>query len=250
MVGVDGVLLRVRLACQGGLHEAVVYLDRHVGPGHLAAFHLGVDEGFGVGVLDAHGEHEGAAPPVLRHFAGGVGVAFHERHEPGGGEGRVLHGRAFGADVRQVVPYAAAPLHELHLFLVHLDDGPVGVGVLVEADDKAVGQRGHLVVVADAGHGASLRHDVAEVAEQLEQFVFAQRVGVAFLNPGNFPCQAAVHVVRCQFVGVAERIFQGILVCPYSCRKVVAFEVFQGGVVDLLLRIGFLFHCNNCFDSL
>ncbi len=69
-VGVDGVFLEVFLLFDGCLHECVVDAHRDVGAGHLAFGHLGVYEGFGVGVRDAYGEHQGAASAVLRHLAG------------------------------------------------------------------------------------------------------------------------------------------------------------------------------------
>ena len=40
------------------------------GTGHLALQHLGVDEGFGVGMLDADAEHQCASTTVLGHLAG------------------------------------------------------------------------------------------------------------------------------------------------------------------------------------
>ena len=44
LLGIDGVALSVFAALDGGLHELIVYLDRYVGAGNLAALHLGIDE--------------------------------------------------------------------------------------------------------------------------------------------------------------------------------------------------------------
>ena len=39
----------------------------------------------------------------------------------------------------EVVAYSTAALHQLHLFLVYLHDAAVGVGLMLVADDEAVG---------------------------------------------------------------------------------------------------------------
>ena len=67
--------------------------------------------------------------------------------------------------------HAAATFHQLHLLLVNAHDGAIRVGIAVEAYHKAVAQRCHLVVVADACHGAASRNDVTEVVDQAEHLV-------------------------------------------------------------------------------
>ena len=144
--------------------------------------------------------------------------------------------------MREVVADAAATFHQLHLFLVDADDGTIAVGVAIHADDKAVGKRGNLEVVSDAGHRAALRHNVAEVVEQAEDLVSAHRVGVALFDAGYLAGDAAVHVGGCLLVDVAERVFHGILVDPYLGGQFVAVEVCKGGLIGLVVGVRFLFH--------
>ena len=122
---VNGVLLRVGLPFDGSVHEFIVDLDGYVRSRHFAFGHFGIDESLGIGVLDADGQHQCAAPSVLCHLAGRVAVAFHERNEAGRSQGRIFHRRAFRTDVRQVMAYTAAPFHQLHLFFVDADDAAV-----------------------------------------------------------------------------------------------------------------------------
>lgn len=122
---------------------------------------------------------------------------------------------------------AAAPLHELDLLLIDADHSAVGVGVAFDADDEAVRQGGDLVVVADAGHGAALGDDVAEVVEEGEELVFAEGVGVFGLHACDLARQAVVHVGGRLFVDVAVGIFQCVLVDPDFGGEFVAGEVVE-----------------------
>ena len=99
-------------------------------------------------------------------------------------------------EIAEVVTHAAASFHQLHLLLVEPHDGPVGVGVAVDTDDEAVGERGHLIIVADARHRTARGDDEAEVVEQRKDFLFRNRVGVFALNAGHLASQAVVHVGR------------------------------------------------------
>ena len=157
---------------------------------------FGVDEVLCVGMLYGDGQHQGSAASVLGHLTGGVGVALHEGHHAGGGEGAVEHRTAGGADVGEVMAHSSAALHQLHLLLVYLHDAAVGVGLMLVADDEAVGQGSYLVVVADARHRASLRDDVLEIPEQLVNLCCRHRVRVLLFNPGKLVRQAPVHLVR------------------------------------------------------
>ena len=65
----------------------------------------------------------------------------------------------------QVVAYASTPLHQLHLFLVYLDDASVAVGCAVKTYHETVTQRTHLESVAYAAHRTALRNDVAEIVK-------------------------------------------------------------------------------------
>ena len=69
------------------------------------------------------------------------------------------------------MPHASATLHQLHLLLVHLEDGAVRIRLPVNTYYEAIGKGSHLIVVADASHRTALRHNVAEVIQQTEQFL-------------------------------------------------------------------------------
>ena len=221
----DRELLAVGLAGERRTHEFVVDLDRDVGARNLARVDLGVDETLGIGMFDREREHERAATPVLRHLARRIGVTLHEGDDARRGEGRVEHGAARGADVREVVADAAAAFHQLHLLLVHAEDAAVGIGRMLVPDHEAVRQRGHLKAVADARHGAALRDDVAEMIEQFEHFVAGHRVGIIAFDAFDLGSDALVHLARRRFVDVPERILERILAHPDRSGEFVAAEI-------------------------
>ena len=243
-VRLDRELLVVFLAGERRTHELVVDLDRDVGARHLARIDLGVDEPLGVGVLDRQRQHQRAAPAVLRHLARGVRIALHEGHDTRRGQRRVEHRAARGTDVREVVPHAAAPLHQLHLLLVHAEDAAVGVGGMLVADHEAVRQRRHLEIIADAGHRSALRNDVTEMVEQLERLPLRKGIGVFAFDPGDLAGDAFVHLARRLLVNVSERVFKGVLAHPHRGGKIVSVEIdFRLGnrivVIDFLRRFSF-----------
>ena len=240
---IDGPLLHVGLVVDGAAHELVVNLHADVGAGHLALGHLRIDERLGLGVPDADAEHQRTTPSVLRHLARTITISLHERHQSGGGQGRVVHRRTLRAYVTQVVAHAAAPLHQLHLLLVNAHHGTVGVGIAVESDDEAVRQRGYLVVVADARHGAAGRDDVAEVVEQTEYLVLRHRVLVLLLYAGYLAGYPSVHVLGRALVDLPEAVLHGILVHPHAGSQLVALKVVHRGLKRLLVGICLLrFH--------
>ena len=138
LVGIYREPLHIGLVGYGGLHESVVDLHAYIGSRHLALGHLGVDEALGVGVLHAHREHQRSAASVLRHLTCGVAVALHKRNQACTGQSRVVDRASLGPQLVEVVPHTTASLHELHLLLIDLHDGAVGIGVALQADDKAV----------------------------------------------------------------------------------------------------------------
>ncbi len=235
---VDGVLLDEGFALHGTAHELVGDLHRHVGARDLALLQFGIDKVLGVRVLDADGEHQGSTAPTLRHLARGVAIAHHERHDAGGGQGAVLHRTAARTDVAQVVAHTTAALHQLHLLLVNLHNAAIGVAIALVANHKAVAQRDHLEVVADAAHGAALRHDVAEVLEQVVDLLLAERVGILLLDAGIFGGQAAVHHVGVELVD-AVVLAESILVHPHVGGQLVAMEILDRGAHNLLRSVLF-----------
>ena len=65
-------------------------------------------------------------------------------------------------DVREVMSYAPATFHKLYLLFVDADDSSVGIGRMAVSDHETVRQRGDLQVIADTGHRAALRNQIAE----------------------------------------------------------------------------------------
>ena len=244
LFGVDGILLAIGLALRGAAHKFVVDAHTHVGTRHAAFRHLGVDKRLSVGVLDAHAEHQCAAPSVLRHLARGVAESFHKRHEARGRERGVFHGRPFRADTRKVVTHAAAPFHELHLLLVFLHNRAVGVGVAVYADHEAVGERGDLEIVADARHGAACGNDVAEVVDEVEDFFLGHGVRILALDACQFRGDAMVHICGRLLENIAEGVLHGIFVHPHARGQLVAGEIVERGLKRLVVRINssLMFH--------
>ena len=138
------------------------------------------------------------------------------------------------------MPHPTAALHELNLLLVNLDDATVGVRLTVQADDKAVAERAHLKVVADAGHGAALWHNVTEMAHELENSVLAHGIGILLLDASNLAGNAVVHVVGSELVDVAIRVFQRILAGPDTSCQLVALKVLECSVIHLLISVSSL----------
>ena len=178
------------------LHKFIIHSYGDIGSGDFALRHFCINKLLCIRMFDRDGEHKGTATTVLCHLAGGVGETFHEGDDAGGGLCAVLHVASHGTDIGHVVSHTAAAFHQLHLLLVHLHDAAVGVGVAAVADDEAVGEGDHLILVADASHGAALRDHVFEVVEQVEDLLFAHRVGVPPFHAGEFPSHAPMHVFR------------------------------------------------------
>ena len=193
-------------------------------------------------MFDGNAQHQRAPTSVLRHFARGIGIPFHKRNQPRRRECGILNGRSLGTDVRQVVPHSATTLHQLHLFFIDTDDRPVRVGAATHPDHKTVGQRCYLKIVSDPRHRASLRNDVFKLVKQIEQFFFAQRIGVFFLYSSHFVCQPPMHIFRRLLVDIAFTVLQSVLADPNLCSQFIASKILQRCVVSLVESINFFFH--------
>ena len=150
--------------------------------------------------------------------------------------------------------YPPAPLHQLHLLFVDADDSAVRVGRLAVSDHEAVRQRGDLQVVADPGHRASLRNQIAEILQQVVYLAFRHRIRIAFLDTLDFAGDAAMHLLGRVLVDFPHGVFQRVLADPDRGRQVVALEVGLGrfhrvGVLVLLQRAGLLFVSFRGHDS-
>ena len=90
IVAVDGVLLDVGLSLCSTAHELIVNLHAHIGTGHLSLRHLCVYKRFGIRVLDADRQHEGAPAAILCHFPCAVAETLHKRNQTRRGQCRIL----------------------------------------------------------------------------------------------------------------------------------------------------------------
>ena len=94
---------------------------------------------------------------------------------------------------------------------------------------KAVRERSHLQVVTDTGHWTTLRNDVAEVVEQIENLLLGESLTVLLLDTGKLLCQTIVHLLGRRLVDVTGRILQCILANPHSSSQFVTSEVLLRG---------------------
>ena len=112
------------------------------------------------------------------------------------------------------------------------------------ADNEAVRQRRHLKVITNTCHRATLWDDIAEVVEKLENLLAGQRIGVLILDTHQLGCDTVVHVCRCRFVDVAERVLQRILTNPYLCCEVITTKILlRSGNSIVILNRRKLFIC-------
>lgn len=144
--------------------------------------------------------------------------------------------------MRQVVTHTASTFHELNLLLVNLDDAAVRVRLAVKTNNKTVGQRAYLIVVADARHRTPLRNNIFEFVEKAKYLLHTHRVGIIAFDACNFRSDAMVHVGRRFFKNVAKRILERILRHPDFGSQLVAAKIFKRGIVSLFVGIIFLFH--------
>ena len=87
-------------------------------------------------------------------------------------------------------------------------------------------------------HGASLRHDITEIFQISEYLLFAHRIGIFPLYPGDFGGYAVVHVVGGQLKNVSERIFECVFADPYAGGKFVTVEIFHACLIGFVITIG------------
>jgi hypothetical protein len=137
--------------------------------------------------------------------------------------------------MRQVVPYPTPALHQLHLFLVGFKDPSIGIGPPFIANDETVGERCDLERITNSGHWASLGYNIPEVPDQAENLFHTHGIWVSGLDPGYFPGDSPVHIVRVLFVNIPCGIFQGVFVNPNTCGQVVAFKITKGSLIGFIL---------------
>ena len=242
IVAVNGVLLAIGRTFNSAAHKFIVNLHTDVRARHLSFRHLGINEGFRIGMLDTNGKHQRTATAVLCHLARTIAETLHEGHQTCGGQCGVLHGRTLRTYLREVVAHTAATLHQLHLLFVFLHDCTIGVGIAIKADDKAVAQRSYLIIIADTRHRAACGHNIAEVVKKVEHILRTHRIGILVLNTRNLICQAPVHIDRRLLKDIPKGILHGILVHPHAGSQLIAIEISQRGLKRLIIRVNFSFH--------
>ena len=176
-------------------------------------------------MFDADREHQRATTTVLCHLARTITITLHEGHQTRRRQRRVVHGLSLRTDMTQVVTYATASLHQLHLLLVDAHHRTIRVGITIQSDDEAVRQRGYLVVVADTCHRTSGRHDIAEVIQQIENLLGRHRVLVLLFYTGYLVGQSPVHLFGRLLIDLSKRVFHRILVHPYASGKLIAAKI-------------------------
>ena len=136
--------------------------------------------------------------------------------------------------------HATTALHQLHLLLVNLHDSAIGVAGAVVANNKTIGKRDHLEVIADARHGTALRNDVFKILQELIDRLLRHWVGVVLLDAGKLGSETVVHHVGVQFIDLVV-LAKCVLVHPHIGGKFVATKVCDGRFHNLLrLVLGIL----------
>ena len=194
-------------------------------------------------MLDAYREHKGTTSSVLCHLSCRVAVSLHKRHESCRCKCGIVYRRSFWSNMRKVMPYSTATLHELHLFRVDTHDCAIRVSIAVESDNEAIAERGNLEIVANTCHRTTGRHNIPEVVEQFENLLGSHRVRILFFNTRNLIGNTPVHVNRRFLIDIAIAIFHRILVDPHSCRQFISIEIIQRSLQCFFVAKGFIsFH--------
>ncbi len=225
VLGIDRVSLYKRLPGNRSPHKLIADFYRDIRTGNLALRHLGIDKRLRIRMLYRHAQHQRPATSVLSHLPCRVGITLHKRNQARRGQSRILYRSALRPDMRQVMTHTSAAFHQLYLFLIYLDNSAVRIGRTVHPDNKAIRQRSNLIIIADSAHRAALRHDIAEMVQQLPQLCYRKRVGILVFNPGNFARQSLVHIVRSLFIDIPVGIFERILVHPHTCGQLIALKI-------------------------
>ena len=192
-----------------GGHEGIGHQHGQVEHPQAGRVFLGLDEGFDIGVVAAHGGHHRPAPAARRHDGAAHRIPdIHEGQGTRGIGGHTLYPGPARADGGKVVPDAAALLHGQRGFLQHLEDARQAVRN--GAHDKAVEQR-HRAARARPG-GDAPRWKVFEILQRRVKAVFpGGRVRFGFRQrAGDAPPGVFHRAVQRRAVDV----FQAVLHIP------------------------------------
>ena len=176
-------------------------------------------------MLDADRQHQRTAPTVLCYLASTVAITLHEGHQSRRCQRRIIHRLTFRADMAQVVTHTAATLHQLHLLLINAHHRTIRVGIAVQSYHETIRERRYLVVVADARHRTTGRHDVAEVVQQVENLLCRHRVLILLFDSGYLVGNAPVHLFGRLLIDIAKRILHSIFVHPHPGGQFVTAKI-------------------------
>ena len=154
-------------------------------------------------MLNGDREHKRTASAILSHLSGRVGVTLHKWNKAGRGKSAVKHRCAGRTDMGEVVSHAAATLHKLHLLLIHLHNSAIGICRTVVSYNKAVGERGNLIIIAYSGHWASLRNNIFKPIQESKYLLLAHRVRIFLLNLRKLVGKTPMHINRGLLIQVA-----------------------------------------------
>ena len=177
-------------------HKRVIHPHGKIRTLRLALHRLSLDERLHLRMPDGYAQHQRTTPSVTHHLPGRIGISLHERDNPR----RNAYGfpllRTLGAYLGQVMPHATTSSHQLHLFLIHLHDGSVRLHGTVRSYHETIGKGSRPILVTKTGHRTSLKHNIFEMAEQIEQGIRPHRVRILSLNPSHLLRHPTMHIIR------------------------------------------------------
>ena len=68
------------------------------------------------------------------------------------------------------------------------------------------------------------------------------RVRVPILNAYNLSGNAVMHVIRCEFIKIPERVFQSIFARPDARCEFIAVEIFEARAISFVEGVGLVVH--------
>ena len=132
------ILLSIRTSIDSCLHKIVGHFHRDICSGNFSFGHFGIDKRLRIGVFYRDTEHQCPASSILGNLTGGIGIAFHKRHQTGRCQRRIFYRRPFGSDMGQIVPDPSPAFHKLHLLFVDFHHATIRVGISFHTYHKAV----------------------------------------------------------------------------------------------------------------
>ena len=167
------------------IHELIINFHRNISSGYFPLGHFRINETFWIRVIDGNTQHQRPPTTILRHLPGRIRITLHERNNSSRSQSRVFHWRPFRTNMGQVMSYSTSSFHQLHLLLINLHYPAIGIRRTIMSYHETVRKGCNLIIVADSRHRPSLRNDIFEITQHLENLFFRHRVRVISLNPSN-----------------------------------------------------------------